>query len=174
MADKSSADYWIKTLDLLPHPEGGYFREVYRSLEQVQKSSLPPRFQGPRCFATSIYYLLKSDNFSRFHRIASDEIWHFYAGTPIEVHTLSRQRGYCKFTLGSSPDEAQYFQIVVPAGDWFGACLAEGSAWALVGCTVAPGFDFDDLEMAARSQLLTEYPNAKQIIHRLTHPEEDQ
>jgi len=167
---KDNAVYWIESLKLKPHPEGGFYKEIYRSSEIHSRQALPARFNGDRCFATSIYFLLEKNDFSQFHRIASDEIWHFYAGDPLELHVLNPAGRYEKFMLGASPDENQFFQLMVKAGDWFGARLKAGGLWSLLGCMVAPGFDFADFEIADRARLIKTYPDHRTIIEVLTRP----
>lgn len=161
----------IERLKLQPHPEGGYFREVYRSGETVEAAALPPRFAGPRRFSTSIYFLLTGDTFSALHRIASDELWHFYAGHPLDVESIHADGSRATLRLGSHLERDEVFQGVVPACCWFGAALAgpcRASDYSLVGCTVAPGFDFADFEMGRRGELLETFPQHAELIRRLT------
>lgn len=163
---KNTAEYWISTLKLQAHPEGGYFSEVYRSPEVIQQKSLPYRFSGSRSFATSIYFLLKSGECSKFHRIQSDEIWHFYKGQPISIHVISPDGEYSVLKLGSNPEKGESLQHVVPAGYWFGAEVASEDGFALVGCSVSPGFDFEDFELADET-LAGKFPMHSEIINRL-------
>lgn len=162
-----NADDWIRTLGLKKHPEGGFYRETYRSGERLARASLPRRFKGARAFSTAIYFLLKKNQISRFHRIQSDELWHFYSGDPLRIHFLFPNGTYAFEDLGSSSAGVS-FQAVVPAGVWFGAELHSGSRYALLGCTVSPGFDFKDFEFAGRSALLRKYPDHQSVILRLT------
>lgn len=162
------AQYWIDTLKLEPHPEGGYFRETYRSQAVIPRSALPHSFRGDRSASTAIYFLLRDDNFSAFHRIASDEMWHFYAGSSLAVYVIDSEGRSTEIKLGPNPNRGEVFQAVVPAGCWFGSCLAAADTFALVGCTVAPGFDFNDFEMADRSLLLAAYPQHETLIRQLT------
>ena len=161
-----TTDYWIEKLNLQKHPEGGWYKEVYRSEEIVPKQYLPVGFSGDRSFSTSIYYLLEGKDFSAFHRIKSDEIWHFYAGTsPLEI--ISVENGILgKKVLGDRPEHEQFFQVVVPKNCWFAARLQNMSGFALVGCTVSPGFHFDDFEMAGED-LIVEYPELEKEIANL-------
>lgn len=164
------ASYWIEKFHLLPHPEGGYYAETYRSAECIPHQALPTRFGGDRAFSTGIYFLLESHNFSAFHRIQADEMWHFYAGDALEVFVIDDNTGELNIIrLGSNPDNGETFQAVVPAGTWFASRPARGSAYALVGCTVAPGFDFADFEMAARDVLVQQYPQHATLVAELTH-----
>ncbi|MFL6414132.1 MAG: cupin domain-containing protein [Bryobacteraceae bacterium] len=165
------ARYWIDRLELEPHPEGGYYRQTYRSTVELPGSALPRSFGGNRSASTAIYFLLQGTDFSAFHRIASDEIWHFYAGGPLSVHIIDCDGQHSEIKLGPSPEEGETFQGVVAAGCWFSSCLAQPDTFALVGCTVAPGFDFNDFEMADRSSLLGAYPKQEALIRRLTRPQ---
>lgn len=142
------ATYWISHLNLTRHPEGGYYREVYRSAEEVSSEGLPQRFAGPRSFSTSIYYLLESGDFSGFHRIKSDEIWHFYGGDPLELHIVSGSE-YQMVVIGRDLHAGHHLQFVVPHGAWFASRPAAGSSFSLLGCTVSPGFDFADFQMGS-------------------------
>lgn len=162
------ADYWISRLDLKRHPEGGYYRETYRCGEMIAREHLPERFAGDRSFSTAIYFLLAGDDFSAFHRIRQDEVWHFYDGSALAVHVIDRQGGYTELKLGRNADRGEALQRVVPAGSVFGAALADPRTYALAGCTVAPGFDFADLEIPQRSDLLSRFPQHRAIIERLT------
>ena len=157
----------VKTLDLLRHPEGGWYRETYRSSELIPHVALPERFDDSRSCCTAIYFLLESGDISALHRIKSDEIWHFYSGMPLTIHVITPQGEYYPLHLGSNLSAGETFQCVVPAGCWFGAEV-NGDGYSLVGCTVAPGFDFADFEMGKRDELLTEFPDHTKIIHRLT------
>jgi hypothetical protein len=164
-----NAVYWIEKLQLSAHPEGGYFRETYRSQEQVRATHLPVRFDGDRSFSTAIYFLLESHQVSAFHRIKSDEMWHFYAGSSLTIYVIDQQGKLSQVKLGNYVEKGEAFQAVVPAGYWFGAAVSNAAAYALVGCTVAPGFNFNDFEMAERAQLLKEYPQHESIISKLTN-----
>lgn len=158
-----TAEYWIETLELRAHPEGGYFREMYRSVEGIAQAGLPKRFNGDRSFSTAIYFLLTENNFSSLHRILSDELWFFHMGSALTVHTIQLDSTYTCLTLGPEGP----FQGVVSAGCWFGAQVKHG--YALVSCTVAPGFDFADFELADRDVLIEQFPQHRHLIERLTH-----
>jgi predicted cupin superfamily sugar epimerase len=162
-----TAAYWIENLKLLPHPEGGYYKEVYRAVEAIPHVALPPRFTGARSFATSIYYLLEQGDFSAFHRIRSDETWHFYAGGSLEIITL-HQAQHASISLGSNICEGEHLQVTIPAGVWFAARPKKNTSYALVGCSVSPGFDFADFELATRAELLRDYPGSEEIVQILT------
>ena len=161
-----TAEYWIKKLELEKHPEGGWFKEIYRSDKIIVINSLPEGFTGLRNFSTSIYYLIAGEDFSAFHRIKSDEIWHYYAGSS-SVEIISIVDGQIKKQLcGNKTDEGNQFQVIVPKNTWFAARLSNQDGYALVGCTVSPGFHFDDFEIAGKS-LLKEYPDLKKEIEKL-------
>lgn len=164
---KVSAEYYKKNLDLEPHPEGGFYKKVYQSQEKLARAALPERFDGDRYTSTSIYYLLEGHEISHFHRIKSDEIWHFYTGSALTIHMFYESE-YKSIELGQNVEIGQAFQICVPAGAWFGAELNDKNSFALVGCTVSPGFDFADFELAQRGALLKTYPEHKELILRLT------
>ncbi len=152
-----SAKYWIEKLKLEKHPEGGWFSEVYRSEEVVQKADLSGDFSGARNISTSIYYLLEGDDFSAFHRIKSDEIWHYYTGSSaIEIMRIENEE-ISKQLCGNNPDTDHNLQVVVPKNTWFAARLNNPKGFALAGCTVSPGFHFDDFEMAGK-KMFEKYP----------------
>lgn len=162
------ATYWVRRLKLEPHPEGGYYRQTYRSDEIISQAALPEGFTGPRAASTAIYFLLEGENFSAFHRLRSDEIWHFYTGSPLVVHVIDSAGRSSPIPLGSDPEAGQVFQAVVRAGSWFASHVADWKGWALVGCTVAPGFDFEDFEIATQKKLVDEYPQHRELIRKLT------
>jgi len=163
-----TADEWIKALELQPHPEGGFYRETYRSDEQIAADALPGRFGSARAHSTSIYYLLRAGEISSLHRIRQDEIWHFHDGDGGIVHSIDATGCRTSTTIGRDLDSGQSPQVLVRAGDWFGAEVATGGRFVLVGCTVAPGFEFEDLEMADRSELAGRFPDHAELIERLT------
>lgn len=162
------AEYYIKKLGLQKHPEGGWFKEVYRSDEEIAGGHLPERYSGSRHHSTSIYFLLTSDTFSAFHRIKSDELWHFYVGSPVTIYMIDDKGMYSEIKLGRDIDAGEVFQCVIPKSVWFGAKVNSADSFCLVGCTVAPGFHFDDFELAERDELLKLFPQYKEIIERLT------
>ena len=112
----NSAKYWIDRLGLIAHPEGGYYRETYRSGLSIAREALPAQFTGPRLVSTAIYFLLEGNNFSAFHRLRSDELWHFYAGGPIVVHVIEEKGDYFELLIGNNPGAGQVLQAVVKAG----------------------------------------------------------
>jgi predicted cupin superfamily sugar epimerase len=163
-----NADYWIKKLQLKEHPEGGYFRETYRSDDMLEAHQLPERYQEAHSFSTGIYYLLKGKQFSAFHRLKSDEVWHFYTGSSLAIHIISEKGEYAQIELGDNFEKGEVFQKVIPAGNWFGATVDDDSSYTLVGCTIAPGFDFSDFELGARNKLIKRFPEHEATIKKLT------
>jgi predicted cupin superfamily sugar epimerase len=159
---------WIASLGLAPHPEGGFYRETYRAGELIAAEHLPPRFGGARACSTAIYFLLPGDQVSRLHRIKSDEIWHFYAGGPLTLTLIHPDGRLEESRLGPDPDRDERFQALVPAGCWYGAAVDDSGGYALVGGTVAPGFDFADFELADRARLIADFPRHREAILRLT------
>ncbi|HET6768989.1 MAG TPA: cupin domain-containing protein [Chitinophagaceae bacterium] len=157
----------IQQYNLQPHPEGGWYRQTYKSDEQITADSLPQRFGGSRAFATAIYFLLEQGNFSAFHRIKSDECWHFYAGDPLNIYIIHSNGKLETISMGHDFERGQTSQYVVPANCWFGSRPAPGSNYCFVGCTVSPGFEFDDLELADATSLSIVYPQHKAIIKEL-------
>jgi predicted cupin superfamily sugar epimerase len=148
-------EYWIRHLALLPHPEGGFYKETYRASESVSAAGLPARFGAARNFSTAIYFLLRSHDRSLFHRIKSDELWHYHAGGSLCIYILT-DAGVITHTLGPDIENGESLQIVVPANCWFGAKVAIENSYTLSGCTVAPGFDFADFELADRHHRITD------------------
>ena len=167
-----TADRLITSLGLAPHPEGGFFRETYRAAGTIAGNALPAGFAGDRAFSTSIYYLLRADQVSTFHRIRSDELWHFHMGDALDVIDIAPDGALNTAVLGHDVAGGERLQSVVPAGRWFGARLSRprSDAFTLVGCTVAPGFDFADFEIAGREDLLAAFPQHDSIIKALTRP----
>jgi uncharacterized protein len=155
----------IEQYALLPHPEGGYYKETYRSSEIISKEALPDRFAGERYYSSAIYFLLEQGNFSAFHRIQSDECWHFYAGDTLWVHMISPDGQFTTVHLGNKPGTV--YQYVVPAGYWFASETAPGGSFSFVGCTVAPAFDFTDFELADGNLLSQQFPQHGKLIQRL-------
>jgi len=158
----------VEKFNLLPHPEGGFFKENYRSVETIPKSSLPKRFDGSRNYCSAIYFLLEQGSFSAFHKINSDECWHFYAGSSLLIYVIHLNGKLQIIKMGNNVNEGEQFQAVVPAECWFASEPAKYSAYSFVGCTVAPGFDFNDFELAKAIALSKLYPQHKLLIDRLT------
>lgn len=161
------AHHLIQQYNLQPHPEGGWYKQTYKSKEIVSGSALPKRFKGDRVYSTAIYFLLEQGNFSAFHKIKSDECWHFYSGDPLNVYVIGQDGELKITTLGSNFDEGQTFQYIVPANCWFASRPAPGSSYCFVGCTVAPGFEFEDFELANPNELSQLYPKHAALIKEL-------
>jgi len=157
----------ITIFHLIPHPEGGYYKETYRSAETVAQEAMPARFPGDRHFSTAIYFLLEQGDFSAFHRIKSDECWHFYAGEILNIYMIHSNGTLETIRLGNDIAGGQHFQYIVPAGCWFASEPAKESNFSFVGCTVSPGFDFADFEMANADELVKYYPQHVELIKRL-------
>jgi len=164
----NTAEYWIQHLDLKPHPEGGFFREIYRSANITAQNNLPKGFKGNRRLATSIYYLLRSGDISKFHRLKSDEIWYYHYGSSIKIIMIDKEGNKHTQMLGSRAEKAERPQVIVPAGTIFGAEVIEKNSFGLFGCVVAPGFEFGDFEMFSREDLLQAYPRHADIITKYT------
>lgn len=158
----------VDSLKMEPHPEGGFYKETYRSKEVVPQSVLGNEFSGDRNCCTAIYFLLTSENFSAFHRIKQDEIWHYYNGSSLYVHVIDQAGKYTRYTVGMNLSKGELPQLLVPAGCWFASSVKDVDSHSLVGCTVSPGFDFDDFELADRESLITEYPDYNDVITQFT------
>lgn len=155
------------TIQPATHPEGGWYKETYKSSEHIAADALPAKFGGDRVFSTAIYFLLGRGNFSTFHRIKSDQCWHFYAGNCLQIYVIQIDGMLDIIELGNDIEKGQLFQYVVPANCWFASRLAPGSSFCFVGCTVAPGFDFADFEMADAMNLSAWYPQHASFIEEV-------
>ncbi len=163
-------DDLIKQFNLKPHPEGGYFAEIYKSSELIDSKSLPKRYEGNRSFSTSIYFLIPEGKKSSLHRLKSDEIWHFYLGGPLTLVEIYPDGKVKEVVIGQDIKSGQKLQYVIKAGNWFGAYPNFESKFSFIGCTVAPGFEFNDFEMGNRDQLIKQFPKAQKIIEVLASP----
>ncbi|MCB2222445.1 MAG: cupin domain-containing protein [Bacteroidetes bacterium] len=163
-----NASYWIDHLKLNKHPEGGYYKEIYRSNEVINKKGLPGRYTSFRNISTSIYFLLKDRDFSAFHRLKSDETWHFYAGTTLLLYIIGPSGKLSKIRLGPEASQNDLFQITIPRGYWFAGQVEQPDSYALLGCTVAPGFDFEDFELGHRNELCKRFPKHRVLIEQFT------
>lgn len=162
MENQNRINFLVKSLNLLPHPEGGFYKETFRSVEGIETE------QGERNLCTSIFFLLTSENVSSFHRIKSDELWFFHEGSPLTVHTLG-ENGYESLTLGLPESGSDCLpQQSVKANTIFGSTVDQQDSYSLVSCVVAPGFDFRDFELFEAKDLLPLFPQAEAIIRRLT------
>lgn len=163
---KQSADFWVQQLKLIRHVEGGSFSEVYRSPLILSADSLS--VAGDRNACTHIYFLLEKGQFSAFHRIRFDELWHFYTGDPLIVYEIDEKGVLHQHLLGNDPQAGQSHFCYIKGGSWFGSKVNDGGTYSLVGCTVAPGFDFADFELAKREELIAQLPTHKDLIISLT------
>lgn len=161
-----NASYYIKQLKLQPHPEGGYYKRSYCCDRLIDATLVDSQLQGQRSLCTAIYFLLQRGNFSAFHKLASDEMWHFYDGDPLLIHIIDPQGNYSQQCVGRDISKGQQMQWVVPAYHWFASEVMQGGDYTLVGCTVSLGFDFKDFQLADK-HLITRYPQHKDVIMRL-------
>jgi predicted cupin superfamily sugar epimerase len=162
-----TAEEVIAALNLQPHPiEGGFFRETYRSADVLPQSVLPTN-PGPRSLSTAIYYLLTPKTFSAMHRLPTDEIFHFYLGDPVQMLQLSSPGVSRTLILGADLAKGHVPQTVVPGGTWQGSFLLPGGQFALLGATMAPGFDYADYVEGKREELVKEWPERTEMIGRL-------
>ncbi|HNW97287.1 MAG TPA: cupin domain-containing protein [Bacteroidales bacterium] len=158
----------IQKLNLQPHPEGGYYSETYRSSGKIKQDNLDSVYKGKRNYSTCIYFLLTSETFSAFHKIHQDEIWHYYDGSPLNLHIISPEGEYSKIIIGRNIENGQVPQFIVKGGNWFAADIINDDDFTLLGCTVSPGFDYNDFELAKRNELIEKFPQHKKIIAELT------
>ena len=157
----------VEFYQLQPHPEGGFFKETYRSTEKISLQGLPVRFDGDRSFSTAIYFLLPAGHFSAFHKIKSDEVWHFYAGEPLHIYVINEDGSMTTIKLGANIFNGETMQAVVNAGCWFASRPVKNTGYCFVGCTVSPGFDFADFELAKAEELAAQYPSHEDFINSL-------
>jgi len=163
------AETIIRKLKLAAHPsEGGYFAETYRAEESIPRSALPQRYGSDKAASTAIYYLLTPGTFSEMHQLKSDEVYHFYAGDPVEMLVLKPDGTSDVITIGSDLDAGQVPQVVVSRQWWQGSRLKPGGEFALLGTTMAPAFDYEDCERGIRDELVSRYPGCAELIRRLT------
>ncbi len=161
-----NAQYYIEKLNLTAHPEGGYFKEVYRSDEAVSKQALPERYSGDRNFSTGIYFLLSGKEFSAFHKIESDETWHFYAGASMTLMMIDEQGNYAEKVIGNNLEQGELLQYTIKRHTWFASKVNDENSFSLLGCTVAPGFDFADFVLAEKDLLLNRFPQHETVINK--------
>lgn len=165
----NKANYYIHQLNLTPHVEGGAFKEIYRASTVIPSAVLSSDFRGDRNASTAIYFLLQYGQFSAFHKIAADELWHFYEGDTLCIYEITTEGKLEKHLLGKDLEKGESFTCLIKAGSWFGSRCEVENGFSLVGCTVAPGFDFEDFVLAEKNQLCYQYPQYKNIIDELTY-----
>lgn len=153
----------IEHYNMIAHPEGGYYVETYKSSGIIDASALPIGW-GNHSYSTAIYFLLREKEYSHLHRIRQDEMWHFYLGDSLRIVIIHENGRYEEIILGQDVLNGQVVQCVVPAGAWFGATPETGSRYSFVGCTVAPGFEFSDFELATTQELEQSFPQHKEKI----------
>jgi predicted cupin superfamily sugar epimerase len=164
----TDSNYWINKLGLTKHPEGGYYREIYRSSTSISPQDLNWNCEGKRASATSIYFLLAAGDISKLHRLKADELWYYHAGSPLTVTLISPQGHFSRHILGLDLDQKEQPQLIIPAGSIFGASVNDSGSYSLVSCMVTPGFDFRDFELLSKEQLIKEYPQYQEVIEELT------
>ncbi len=170
---QKSSEFWIQSLELRPHPEGGYYTETYQSPDWISVAGLPARYTAERVCAKAIYFLLPEGQVSTFHRLKCEEIWCYHLGAPLTVSLIEENGTLRHVILGPHVDEGEQLQVLIPHGVWFGARITTQDAYSLISCITAPGFDFEDFELADRRALLTTYPQHQEIIRRLTYSEKE-
>ena len=158
----------INKLNLTPHPEGGFYKETYRSEGSISKDALSANYSGDRSYATGIYFMLTADTFSAFHKINQDEMWHFYDGAPIELHMITQDGAYSCVHIGRDIESGEHLQYVVPGGVWFASRVKHNAEYSLLGCTVSPGFDFADFVLPTTTEMTKLFPQHSSIIAELT------
>lgn len=164
----NSKNKLIQSLELIHHPEGGFYKETYRSEGNISKDVLSAEYSGDRSYSTGIYFMLTADTFSAFHKINQDEMWHFYDGAPIELHTITEDGTYSCVHIGRDIEKGEHLQYVVPGGVWFASRVKDNAEYALLGCTVAPGFDFADFVLPNTAEMTKMFPQHARIIEELT------
>ena len=162
------SEYWKVKLSLTPHREGGHFREIYRSEGSSKIVRAGDESQVLRNHSTAIYFLLQSGEMNSLHRIKSDEVWHFYIGSRLAVHEIDTAGNLITHMLGLDIESGESPVVVIKAGNWFCAEVADADTFTLAGCTVSPGFDFDDFELADKNSLLELYPEYKEFVEKFT------
>ena len=165
----NSAKYYIEKLGLTQHVEGGAFHETYRSALLIPQEVLSDNFKGNRNVSTAIYFLLSYGQFSAFHKILSDEMWHFYAGQTLTIYEIENNGNLITHQLGADLEKGEKFQCVIKAGNWFGSRCEIANGFSLVGCTVSPGFDFADFELANRNELCHAFPALTDLVNEMTY-----
>ncbi|MBN2137552.1 MAG: cupin domain-containing protein [Sedimentisphaerales bacterium] len=165
----TTAEQIIELFGMKPLPgEGGYYVETYRCTHKIASPHPPPGAGADRSLSSAILYLLTPDTFSALHRLKYDEVFHFYLGDPVTMLRLNPDGSAETITLGGDILQGQRLQVVVPARTWQGCILNPGGRFALMGTTIAPAFDFADLELADRKTLISQYPARAEMITRLT------
>jgi hypothetical protein len=160
-----NAESFVKQLKLEPHPEGGFYKEIYKCSKTIELLEYPDKIRN---LSTSIYYLLKSGDVSKFHQLLSDEIWYYHYGVPLNVSMIDKKGILKSVKLGYEIEKGQEPQVIIPAGTIFGAYSDEINSYTLIGCVVTPGFDFKDFKLLSKNDLISQYPQYIEIIEKLT------
>lgn len=164
---EKTAEYFVKSLDMIKHPEGGFYKECFTSEENITSKDLKTKFEGERILWTSIYFLLRDGEVSNFHRLKSDEMWYYHAGSSLTIYMISPSGEFITKELGLNIEKGETPQVLVPKNYIFGSAMNK-EGFSLVGCMVSPGFNFKDFELFKRKELLEKYPEKKEIIEKLT------
>ena len=160
--------YWIESLKLEKHREGGFASQTYESPLRITDREIKSTFEGTRPLSTSIYFLIHDNNVSNFHRLKADEMWYFHEGISLNIAIISPEGELSEFKLGRDVENGEQLQVLVPSGSIFGAYMQDGKGYSLVGCMVSFGFDFKDFELFNRADLIKEYPAYRDLILKLT------
>jgi uncharacterized protein len=163
----NTPEFWISKLELNAHPEGGYYKVTYEAEEKISDLELSVRFDGKRLLYTSIFFLLQSHDVSHFHRLKSDELWYYHAGSHLTIHVIHEDGIYEEVKLGVNLEKGETLQYLVPKNSIFGSSVMEKDTFSLVGCMVSPGFDFQDFELFTQKELLAQYPQHSEVIRKL-------
>ncbi|WP_449538704.1 cupin domain-containing protein [Ferdinandcohnia sp. Marseille-Q9671] len=163
---ETNAQYYISKLGLKPHPEGGFYKNTYASDVTIEVEQNRAK---TRNLFTSIYFLLRFEDISHFHRLQSDELWYYHGGSSLTVHIIDENGEYTEAKLGLNLDQGEVPQVLVPKHSIFGSSVKEEDTFSLVGCMVSPGFDFEDFKLFTQDELLKEYPQYDAIIRKLAY-----
>jgi uncharacterized protein len=169
-----TAREWIETLHLVPHLEGGFFGETYRSEQTLTLAPDGTRSEKVRALCSAIYFLLEAPTFSHLHRLKSDELWHFHDGSTLMVHSITPDGKYKRDLLGADPSRAQFPHLLVKKGTWIGAVVADDHGYSLVSCVVVPAFEYSGFELGSRQKLIRQYPQHEALIRMLTDADVDE
>lgn len=167
--NRHDQQFFISKLGLTPHPEGGYYKESFQSAEMTSDQELTVNFEGKRKLYTSIYFLLTSNDISHFHRLKSDELWYYHAGSPLTIHMIEENGNYKEIKLGLNMEKGEVPQALVPKNTIFGSSVMDKDTFTLVGCMVSPGFEFSDFELFTQQELLSKYPQHKEVILKMAY-----
>ncbi|MGE7118855.1 cupin domain-containing protein [Peribacillus sp. NPDC046944] len=167
----NDANYYVTKLGMEPHPEGGFYKRTFESEERTSDQELSVEFEGKRKLYTSIFFLLGSNDISHLHRLKSDELWYYHAGSPLTIHVIDEKGDYKERKLGINLDEGEIPQVLVPKNSIFGSSVMDEDTFSLVGCMVSPGFEFQDFELFTQEELLSKYPQHRDVITKLAYEE---